>query len=310
MILFRCGSPALPTPTLTMKKGFSPASAVTVSQFGKSDCAMLPPNNRLVGNTLLTYDHDDRILRLKNGRIRLNLLKPEIDDRINVVEPIDRKQIVIGFTSGLVQTWTIHTNTVSGNPQISNGIYLFGHTARITAFTVCREYSIIVSSSDDCTAIIWDLNEKTYIRSLYGHPSAVTSVASSPRTGEIVTVCSLDNQRHSQLRLWMINGQLVEAANTDSPILCTHWTNAQEGRSCNAILTGHIDGSIQFWSSLNLARIRTLSTSAASCISLALSKDGLFLFSLGSDGLLSVWAQNDQNKDNRKPIVVSFGKDQ
>lgn len=293
-----------------MKKGFSPSAAVTVSAFGKSDCAMLPPNNRLIGNTLLTYDHDDRILRLKNGRLRLNLLKPEIEDRITVVEPIDRKQIAVGFQSGLVQTWTIHTNTVSGNPQISNGMYLLGHTDRITAFTVCGEYSIMVSGSDDFTAIIWDLNDKTYIRSLYGHPSAVTSVSASPQTGEIVTVCSLDNQRHSQLRLWTINGQLVEAANTDSPILCTHWTNATEGRSCNAIITGHIDGTIQFWHSLNLNRIRILSTSGASCISLTLSKDGLFLFTLGSDGLLSVWAQNDQNKDNRKPIVVSFGKDQ
>ena len=37
-----------------------------------------------------------------------------------------------------------------------------------------------------------------------------------------------------------------------------------------------------------------------------MSNDGLFLFSLGSDGLLSVWAQQDQNKDKRKPIVLNF----
>ena len=110
-----------------MKKGFSPSAAVTVCAFGKSDCALLPPNNRLIRKTLLTYDHDDRILRLKYGRTRLNLLKPEIEDRITVVEPVDDKQIVVGFESGLIQTWTIHTNNVSGNPQITNGIYLLGN---------------------------------------------------------------------------------------------------------------------------------------------------------------------------------------
>ena len=68
-------------------------------------------------NSLLTYDHDDRILRLKNGKQRLNLLKPEIEDRITVVESIGQKQIVIGFQSGLIQTWTIHTNSSSENPQ-------------------------------------------------------------------------------------------------------------------------------------------------------------------------------------------------
>ena len=159
------------------------------------------PNTRLIGNTLITYDHDDRILRLKNGRLRLNLLKPEIEDRISVVEPIDRKQIAVGFESGLVQTWRIHANTSTGNPQISNGTFLFGHTGKVSAFTVCKQYAIMVSGSDDGTAIIWDLNNKTYVRSLYGNPTAISSVAASPQTGEIVTVCSLDNQRRSQEKL-------------------------------------------------------------------------------------------------------------
>ena len=63
---------------------------------------------------------------------------------------------------------------------------------------------------------------------------------------------------------------------------------------------------LQFWSSLNLSQLRTIVSSESSCISIAMSNDGLFLFSLGSDGLLSVWAQQDQNKDKRKPIVLNF----
>merc|ERR1711917_90013 len=108
-------------------------------------------------------------------------------------------------------------------------------------------------------------------------------------TGEIVTICSLnDEYRQSQLRTW---------------------TNAQEGINCNAILTAHIDGTIQFWNCLNLSKLRTLVSSESSCISCTLSSDDLFLFTLGSDGLLSIWAQQDQNKDKRKPIVLNFNKE-
>ena len=64
----------------------------------------------------------------------------------------------------------------------------------------------------------------------------------------------------------------------------------------------------KFWNSLNLKKLRTLISSDASCISIVMSTDNLFLFTLGSDGLLSIWAQQDQNLDKRKPIVLNFNK--
>ena len=228
---------------------------------------------------------------------------------------------------------------------MSNPTSLYGHDSRINSISICKEFSIIISGSSDCSAIIWDLNTKSYSRCLYGHPSAVTNVSSSSRTGEIVTICSLnDENRQSQLRLWTINGQLVNAINTETAILHSTWTNAQEGINCNAILTAHIDGTIQvifskedfwrifwiirsllkvydhtslsqililfkFWNCLNLSKLRTLVSSESSCISCTLSSDDLFLFTLGSDGLLSIWAQQDQNRDKRKPIVLNFNKE-
>ena len=66
---------------------------------------------------------------------------------------------------------------------------------------------------------------------------------------------------------------------------------------------------IKFWNCLNLSKLRTLVSSESSCISCTLSSDDLFLFTLGSDGLLSIWAQQDQNKDKRKPIVLNFNKE-
>ena len=106
-----CGSPALQEPKLILRKHFKPNNAVTVVAFGKSDCAVLPVGNKLIRNTLITYDHEDRILRLKNGKNRLNLFKPEINDKITVLEPIDNYHIAIGYQSGLIQLFTLHYYT-------------------------------------------------------------------------------------------------------------------------------------------------------------------------------------------------------
>ena len=57
----------------------------------------------MIRNTLITYDHEDRILRLKNGKNRQNLFKPDVDDKITTVESIDNYNIAIGFESGLVR---------------------------------------------------------------------------------------------------------------------------------------------------------------------------------------------------------------
>jgi len=84
--------------------------------------------------------------------------------------------------------------------------------------------------------------------------------------------------------------------------------NFYSGRACNSVITGHVDGSIHFWSSIDLSHVRSLATTAASCISLVLSDSGGVLFTLGSDGLLSVWAQSENQRETRKPLVISFEK--
>ena len=106
-----CGSPALQEPKLILRKHFKPNNATVVVAFGKSDCAVLPIGNKLIRNTLITYDHEDRILRLKNGKNRLNLFKPEVNDKITTCEPIDNYHIAIGYQSGLIQLFTLHYYT-------------------------------------------------------------------------------------------------------------------------------------------------------------------------------------------------------
>merc|ERR1712062_646483 len=99
---------------------------------------------------------------------------------------------VIGFEPGLVKTFSLHSYTE--NPKISNETTMIGHEKRINSIGICVAFSIFATASDDCTCIIWDLVNHSYSRTLYGHPSSVTNTSISKQTGEIVTICGLNDQ--------------------------------------------------------------------------------------------------------------------
>jgi WD40 repeat protein len=108
---------------------------------------------------------------------------------------------------------------------------LSGHTARVTAVTVCRSFSVIVSGSDDQTAILWDLNRLRFTKQvrmclrnsasilficlqLTGHDGAVVAVAVHELTGDITTCAG------SSIHIWSINGDALLCKKTPEPISC------------------------------------------------------------------------------------------
>lgn len=73
--------------------------------------------------------------------------------------------------------------------QVERETVLYGHIADITCLVACGEFRILASGSRDGTVILWDLDALSYIRSLTGHATALTSVALSRTSGDICTVC-------------------------------------------------------------------------------------------------------------------------
>ncbi len=62
---------------------------------------------------------------------------------------------------------------------------LFGHAGAVTALTVCRPYSVLVSAGVDASAIVWDLNRLSYVRSVRAHASAIDALTVSDTLGDI-----------------------------------------------------------------------------------------------------------------------------
>jgi WD40 repeat protein len=59
---------------------------------------------------------------------------------------------------------------------------LRGHSDKVLCLSASRSYSILVSGSEDGTAIIWDINRKLYIKSLFGHNGPVFLTAINEKT--------------------------------------------------------------------------------------------------------------------------------
>lgn len=58
-------------------------------------------------------------------------------------------------------------NAESGAVQVeAEPVTLVGHTRKVNCICLSQSFGIAVSASDDNCAIIWDLNEMTYIRTI------------------------------------------------------------------------------------------------------------------------------------------------
>ncbi|XP_030373390.1 uncharacterized protein LOC115623261 [Scaptodrosophila lebanonensis] len=75
---------------------------------------------------------------------------------------------------------------------------LVRHSDEITCITLSVEFKIAVTAGRDGIAVIWDLNDWSYVRTIARpaeiHQSPITHIAISPTLGDIVTVHTLPHQ--------------------------------------------------------------------------------------------------------------------
>ncbi|KAJ9188078.1 hypothetical protein P3X46_003473 [Hevea brasiliensis] len=125
------------------------------------------------------------------------------------------------------------------------GKVLCGHTGKITCLHVSQPYMLIVSGSDDCTVIIWDLSPLVFVRQLPEFPVPVSAIYVNDLTGEIVTAAGI------MLAVRSINGDCLAVLNTsqlpsDSILSVTSCTFS-DWMDTNLHVTGHQSGAVKVW---------------------------------------------------------------
>ncbi|KZV32196.1 BEACH domain-containing protein lvsA [Dorcoceras hygrometricum] len=157
----------------------------------------------------------------------------------------DGQVLVTGADDGLVCVWRIEKD----GPRIIRHLQLekalCGHTGKITCVRVCQPYMMVVSGSDDCTVILWDLSSLVFVRQLPEFPSPISAVYMNDLTGEIVTAAGV------VLAVWSINGDCLAVVNTSQLpsdfIVSVAGCNFSDWQDTNWFVSGHQSGAVKVW---------------------------------------------------------------
>ncbi|XP_061083889.1 lysosomal-trafficking regulator-like isoform X5 [Conger conger] len=260
-------------------------------------------------SAILSWGYADNILRLKSKQSEppVNFIQSSHLYQVSSCAWVpDSCQLFTGIKCGVILAYHCgFTNTVPSELEVDSQVHLYGHTAEVTHLFVCKPYSVLISGSQDGTCILWDLNRLCYIQSL-GHKNPVTAVSASETTGDIATVCDSAGGG-SDLRLWTVNGALIELAQSRETIHSLAFSNQPEGMSVNVIAGGLENGVVRLWSTWDLKPVReiTFPKSNKPIISLAFSCEGHHLYTANSDGTVLVWCRRDQQR-MKLPMFYSF----
>nr|KAF6277479.1 WDFY family member 4 [Myotis myotis] len=152
--------------------------------------------------------------------------------------------IVTSGDSSVVCVWEL--SMAKGRPS---GLHLkqalYGHTQAVTCLAASVTFSILVSGSQDCTCILWDLDYLTHVARLPTHQEAISAVAISDISGTIVSCAG------AHLSLWNVNGQPLASITTawgpEGAITCCCMVEGPAWDASHAIITGSRDGMVRIW---------------------------------------------------------------
>ncbi|KAG1732883.1 uncharacterized protein EDB91DRAFT_1150772 [Suillus paluster] len=171
----------------------------------------------------------------------------------------DQDTLVTGSGDNIVRVWRVNHSQVAPSGFVgTSGRYrrhasstlsmmhlLRGHSQRVACIATSRTWSVIVSGSEDGSAIVWDLNRGCYRHSIWHSDenlrAEVCLSAINESTGYIAT-CSA-----SHLMLHTINARPIARLDTVHAPITSLAFHEREYSHLDILATGHNDGSITLW---------------------------------------------------------------
>ncbi|XP_070180486.1 lysosomal-trafficking regulator-like [Littorina saxatilis] len=257
----------------------------------------------------VTWDQPDGILRvfIHNSKPLINLMPPNPYDKVTCcAAALDRCLLFVACASGNISVFNMTHNVAKPSMLHVWGLrrMLCGHHGPVSVLQVCKEFGIVVSAGQDCSAVIWDINRLSYVRTVTKHKAPVVAVAVSSTLGDVATVSHVDGPQaakmSSVLQVHTINGREVGSYTCTAHITCLAYSSAPEGRSINVIAGGLSTGVVRLWSSWDVSHLRDLSDDvsiARPILSLAYTTNSQALFVSLSDGTIGMW-HSDQHSSS------------
>nr|GMD66858.1 protein SPIRRIG isoform X2 [Ipomoea batatas] len=175
----------------------------------------------------------------------------------------DGNILVTGGDEGLVCIWRIGTDGPRELRHLLLEKALCAHTGKITCLHVSQPYMMIVSGSDDCSVIVWDLSSMVFVRQLPEFPSPVSAIYVNDLTGEIVTAAGI------MLAVWSINGDCLAVVNTSQlpsdSILSLAGCSFSDWLETNWYASGHQSGAVKVWKMVHCSTEESAHQSNPTC---------------------------------------------
>ncbi|KAI5717188.1 hypothetical protein M8J77_001555 [Diaphorina citri] len=257
----------------------------------------------VIGAGMICWNECDNLIRLKMSKElpATPVIRPPLGATIATATTApDCHTLWLGLTSGNILVYEYELNASTNKIEFCKPpTILLGHSACVTDLYLCAGFSVAVSSSEDGTCLLWDINTIGYIREIpcVDPNTPVSHVTMSETNGEIASVLQTTKTGGSILRLHTINAQLITSLASELRITSVTFSNAPEGVSQNVIVTGHSDGTIQLWSGYKLAHLLTLNTNVAlPVIAVTYSCDSQHLYASNTEGLVIIWESSSHNR--------------
>lgn len=184
---------------------------------------------------ILTYDQDRLLSTHENlhGGSQIQCTGVSHDGNI----------LTTGGDDGVVAVWRFVKDGIRRLLRMEKA--LCAHTGKITCVYVSQPYSLIVSGSDDCSVILWDLTSLVFVKQLPRFPASVSALHVNNLTGEILTGAGV------LFAVWSINGDCLAVVNTSQLpsdlILSVASTTHSDWQDTNWYVTGHQSGAVKVW---------------------------------------------------------------
>nr|XP_018917180.1 PREDICTED: lysosomal-trafficking regulator [Bemisia tabaci] len=290
--------------------GLAPKTSLLLSYAKERTLSLVSREDTVLGCAVASWGHADNVIRLKLRKEK----PPKPIIRTSPLDPVticasapDCSQLWVGHESGNITIYRYTFNYNQGSVDLNQEpVKLLGHAGPVLSLSVNRAFSIVLSGSADGSAIIWDLNKLTYVRSVPAINLPINLVSVSSTLGDIVTVGSeTDN---SILRLHSINVTLIGSLTTTPKITSVCFSTAPEGLSVNVIATGMENGTVKLWSTWDLSPVGEICVNnlQSPIIGLTYSHDSQHLYASAADGVVVIWEGTSTKTVSKTPNFLNL----